>query len=213
MTESVFTVPPLAPVVCKGELPYPFFHRQFCDLNSENSAGFTQTTNPLNPSRRGYNRAMARPNPRRNITRVDLTTASGRYYGWEVRMARRGKRICKFFSDSSFGGNRAALVAAKQFRDEIDQSLPTLTVRERAKNPSKRNRSGIVGLRLERRVQRRGDYEFRYTFWVAQWTDGKGQRKTRAFSVDRHGAREAYRRALHARRQGLRRASGIEPIP
>lgn len=155
---------------------------------------------------------MPRPKPRRNISRIDLSTASGRYGGWEVRMLRRGKQISKFFSDARFGGNRAALNAAKQFRDEIDQANRPMTVRERATNPSKRNRSGIVGLRLDRRIERRGEYEYRYTFWIAQWTDGKGQRKTRAFSVDRHGAREAYRKALHARRQGLRRACRIEPI-
>lgn len=153
---------------------------------------------------------MARPNPRRNITRIDLVTASGRYGGWEVRIQRRGKKIAKFFSDASCGGNRAALNAAKSFRDETEQANRPYTVRERAKNPSRRNRSGIVGLRLDRRVERRGEYEYRYTFWVAQWTDGKGHRKTRAFSVDRHGAREAYRRALHARRQGLRRAHKVD---
>jgi hypothetical protein len=153
---------------------------------------------------------MARPKPRRNITRVDLVTASGRYGGWEVRMQRRGRKIAKFFSDASYGGNRPALRAAKVFRDEIELSIRPLTVRERAKNPSRRNRSGIVGLRLERRFEQRGGYEYRYTFWIAQWTDGKGRRKTRAFSVDRHGAREAYRRALHARRQGLRRACRID---
>ncbi len=154
---------------------------------------------------------MARPNPRRNISRIDLVTASGRYGGWEVRIARRGRKVAKFFSDTAFGGKRAALQAAKLFRDELDQTVRPFTVRERAKNPSKRNRSGIVGLRLERRIERRGEYEFRYTFWIAQWTDGKGNRKTRAFSVDRHGPREAYRKALHARRQGLRRACRIEP--
>jgi hypothetical protein len=150
---------------------------------------------------------MPRPKARRNITRIELATASGQYGGWEVRMLRRGKRIARFFADASWGGNRLALRAAKVYRDEIELTLPPLSVRERAQNPSKRNRSGIVGLRLERRVEQRDGYEYRYTFWIAQWTDGKGRRRTRAFSVDRHGAREAYRRALHARRQGLRRAS------
>lgn len=154
---------------------------------------------------------MPRPNPRRNISRIDLVNASGRYGGWEVRLQRRGRKWAKFFSDAAYGGNRAALRAAKIFRDDADQVLRPYTVRERSKNPSRRNRSGIVGLRLERRVERRGDYEYRYTSWIAQWTDGKGKRKTRAFSVDRHGAREAYRRALRARRQGLRRAAGMAP--
>lgn len=155
---------------------------------------------------------MPRPKPRRNISRIDLINASGRYGGWEVRLQRRGRRIAKFFSDATYGGNRAALQAAKLFRDENELNWKPFTVRERAKNPSRRNRSGIVGLRLERRVERRGEYEYRYTSWIAQWTDGKGKRKTRAFSVDRHGAREAFRRALRARRQGLRRACRVELV-
>jgi hypothetical protein len=149
---------------------------------------------------------MARRKPRRNISRVDAAGQNGRSRGgWSVRLQRRGSKTSKFFSDSQFGGNRGALSAAKSFRDQMEQAWRRYSTKELARKPTRRNHSGIVGVRLERRVERRGDYEYHYQFWVAQWTDGKGRRKSRAFSVRQLGHREAYRRALAARRRGISR--------
>ena len=67
---------------------------------------------------------MARKNPRRNISRIETTSAAGRTYGgWEVRMQRRGKKTERFFSDNAYGGKRGALNAAKEFRDQLEIQL------------------------------------------------------------------------------------------
>ena len=43
---------------------------------------------------------MARKNPKRNISRIDMQGGSGKSYGgWEVRMQRKGEKIEKYFSD------------------------------------------------------------------------------------------------------------------
>ena len=147
---------------------------------------------------------MARKNPRRNISRIETTSTSGRVNGgWEVRIQRKGRRVEKFFADNAYGGKRGALQVAKRFRDEMEIQMRPYTVKELAQHPSRRNRSGIVGVRLSKHVDVRGSYEYTYWFWVAQWTDGKGRRRTRSFSVHRYGDEDAYRLALAARNRGV----------
>lgn len=147
---------------------------------------------------------MARKNPRRNISRIETSNRCGKVHGgWEVRMQRRGERIEKYFSDLAFGGKRAALQAAKAYRDEVDAEFQKYTVTELSENPSIRNRSGVVGVRLHQQKDRRGEFEYYYWYWVAQWTDGHGRRRTRSFSVHLHGDEEAYRLACEVRAKGV----------
>lgn len=147
---------------------------------------------------------MARKNPRRNISRIETTSKSGKIYGgWEVRMQRRGERIEKFFSDLAYGGKRAALQAAKSYRDEVDLQYQKYTVKELSEKPSIRNRSGMVGVRLHQQKDRRGEFEYYYWYWVAQWTDGHGRRRTRSFSIHQYGDEGAYRKACEVRVKGV----------
>ena len=151
---------------------------------------------------------MARKNPRRNISRSETKSRSGKVYGgWQVRMQRRGQQVTKYFADNQFGGQRKALSAAKQYRDGLEKMGRKFSVGELARNPSVRNRSGVVGVRRHKQVDQRGDYEFHYWFWVAQWTDGHGRRKTRSFAVGVFGEDEAFRLAKEARREGVRQAN------
>lgn len=151
---------------------------------------------------------MARKDPRRNITRIKKTTSAGKVCGgWEVRMQRRGIKTMRYFADSVFGGNRKALVAAKQFRDQIEAESRHYSVKELAQNPSVRNQSGVVGVRLHKEIKTWGNYQHYYWFWVAQWTDGHGNRKTRSFSVHQYGDEEAYQMAVAARRKGVNQAN------
>lgn len=150
---------------------------------------------------------MARKNPRRNITRIDLVSRNGKSVsGWEVRIQRRHERVQKFFCDSKLGGKRAALKVAQAFRDLTESRLKPLSVADRAQRPSSRNHSGTVGVRRQHQVDRRGDFEYHYDYWVAQWTDGMGRRKTRSFSVEQLGDKKARQLAIAAREDGVKRA-------
>ena len=150
---------------------------------------------------------MARKNPKRNISRIETYSPSGKMYGgWEVRMQRKGKKTEKFFSDNGHGGKRNALKAAQEFRDGLEKKLRKYTVKELAQRPSKRNKSGVVGVRLHHQKDTRGDYIYYYWYWVAQWTDGHGRRKTKSFSCHTYGDEEAYRLACEARRKGVNQA-------
>lgn len=121
-------------------------------------------------------------------------------------MQRKGKRFEKFFADGQFGGRRAALQAAKSYRDALERRHQRYTVEEMARQPSVRNKSGIVGVRRTVQIEETDDYVYTYAFWIAQWTDGKGKRKTRSFSVDKYGEDEAYQRAVQARTSGVSHA-------
>lgn len=146
-----------------------------------------------------------RPKPNRNITRVDFKNENGEitHGGWEVRFNRRGKKIERFFADNKNGGRAKALAQAKDFRDEIEAKLPRLSVHELSRTPSKRNQSGIVGVRRHEQTDVRGDWGYTYSFWVAQWTDENGKRKTKSFSVNHYGEDEALRLAVKARKKGM----------
>ena len=153
-------------------------------------------------------RFMARKNPRRNISRLQRVGQSGKVTGgWSMRIQRRGKKIEEFFSDQRYSGKRNALVAAQQRRDDIEYHSPRYSAEERADHPSSRNRSGMVGVRLHQQKDIRGEYEYSYWYWVAQWTDGRGRRRTRSFSIHSHGDEEAYNRACEARLKGLKQAN------
>lgn len=150
---------------------------------------------------------MARKNPRRNITRIDVAVPQRkRFAGWEVRLQRRGDKVQKFFNDRRFGGKRLALKAAQLFRNELESKLKPLSVADRAQSPSVRNQSGTVGVRRHHQVDHRGEYEYHYYYWVAQWTDGLGHRKTKSFSVEEHGEKKAKQLAIAARNNGVKRA-------
>lgn len=151
-----------------------------------------------------FESAMARKDPRRNLTRVKKVTANGGFVGgWSVRIQRRGVKTARYFGDSVYGGNRKALAAAKEFRDRLEAESSHYSVKELAQTPSVRNQSGVVGVRLHLEKKVLGDYVHHYWFWVAQWIDGHGNRKTRSFSVHQYGDEEAYRLACAARKKGV----------
>lgn len=151
---------------------------------------------------------MARKDPRRNLTRIKKVTSDGSISGgWSVRIQRRGVKTARYFGDSVYGGNRKALNAAKEFRDQVESESSYYTVKELAQRPSVRNQSGVVGVRLHLEKKIIGNFEYQYWFWVAQWIDGHGNRKTRSFSVHQYGDEEAYQLACAARKKGVTQAN------
>lgn len=150
---------------------------------------------------------MPRRNPHRNISRIELTASGGRRHGgWEVRIQRQGRVHSRFFSDSRWGGKRAALHEARRYRDDLESRLRPYTIRKLAEYRSARNTSGIVGVRPAIHTIDNGETVRSYRFWIAQWTDGLGRRRTRSFSVNKYGDKAAFEMALAARRTGVQRA-------
>ncbi len=151
-----------------------------------------------------FNRTQRRSPTMRNISRIETISSAGNFNcGWQVRLQRRGQRFDRYFADNAHNGKRAALAAAKEYRDHLLEISRNYTVKELAQHPSSRNTSGVVGVRPAVQIEYRGGYEFTYHFWVAQWTDAEGRRRTRSFSCDKYGDDEAFRLAMQARNRGV----------
>ena len=139
------------------------------------------------------------------ISRLDL--ASVGTYGWQVRLQRRGVRYQRFFGDSRWGGKRAALSRARQYRDRvlarIDDALAgenDAPPRVRSHSSTADNRSGMVGVTRVRSLASNGSY---YESWQATWSPQPGQRKCVRFSVRRYGDDEAFSLACEVRREAI----------
>src|SRR5438105_3096536 len=126
---------------------------------------------------------MKKENANLGITRLDIskTENNGATHGWEVRIRRRGVKDEMFFSDREHGGKQKALAAAHKYRDKMNRDIPRYSRKEIAEIVSKRNMSGVVGVRLAEKIARRGKKNRCYKFWVASWSPAPHQRKTRAF--------------------------------
>lgn len=136
----------------------------------------------------------------KNIIRL-AARKPGHSPAYLVRVIQGGWLRQKLFSDTSWGGARGALRAARAWRDAVvteeaaaARSAHRRTVRR--KNTS----SGIPGV---------GRYVIRTTpVWMAFWDDEDGRKRTKSFSVNAYGEDAARERAIAARRDALKRLSG-----
>lgn len=148
---------------------------------------------------------MPASKPNRNITRIDINLdGKAGTHGYEVRFMRRNQKIEKFFGDKAYGGKRKALKSAREYRDQLERDYPSYSRQEIAQLKSKRNSSGIVGVQLVEEVDKRWPSQPSYLYWVAQWSPAPYVRKTKRFSVNKHGFEEARRLAIEARENGLK---------
>jgi len=140
------------------------------------------------------------------ITRKDIKAT--RTHAWVVTLARNRQVFKKYFSDGVYGGKRggkrAALTAATRYRDEVIAKHAPLSRRDYANVKRRNNRSGVPGVCRSAKPRRHFGKHYREWFWIAYWTPEPGgacQRKS--FSVKKYGAKEAFRRAVEARKRGL----------
>lgn len=138
----------------------------------------------------------------RNIVRIDIEETDERpgTYGWQVRMRRQGQRRTKFFSDKKYGGRDEALEVAMAYRDMIEKDMPEPASPVKASKEA-RSKSGVPGLSVTERE--RGGRTKAYV--QLNWLDSKGNRHTKAFSIEKWGLRRALwnacaKLAMHTKR-------------
>lgn len=146
---------------------------------------------------------MSDSDPFFGISRLDQESVGT--HGWQVRFQRKGVRYGRFFSDSAWGGEKAALAKAQQFRDRLlaraQRSSGEGAASARSHTgPAARNRSGVVGVT---RIIQRSATGMEYHFWQASWTSSEGDRQTIRYSVLKHGDETAFELACIARRKAL----------
>ena len=141
------------------------------------------------------------------ISRVD--NDSSRTHGWLVTIQRRGVIYRRHFSDGTYGGKQRSFVVAKEFRDKIIEKHPPLSMREYSNIVKSNNRSGVVGVcRYCSSETRKLSPSKQRWFWVASWPLPSGKRKRVKFSVKKYGEDVAFRMALKARRDAMRKIEG-----
>lgn len=115
--------------------------------------------------------------------------------GYLVRKTVNGRLYQRFFSDSKYGNNQAALKAAKDYRDEL---LEEVKGQRSFQSHNAGNVTGIVGVAWHlRRNEHRGG-AIVHTF-RAQVAGEDGKQLSRAWSVQRYGLWHAYEQAARWR--------------
>ncbi len=135
----------------------------------------------------------------KGITRIDI--AKSNTHGWEVRIRRRGQNINEFFSDQVYGGIKGAHDIAKVRRVELEKTLKPYSRRENSSRISKRNTSGIVGVRRGKAVTRRNGKEWIYEVWIASGSPKPGVSKNKNFYVSKYGEEGAKAKAIEQRKK------------
>lgn len=146
----------------------------------------------------------AKPKPQHlhHIRRLDIPKYM---HAWVVQIKRHGHTpVRRRFSDSRYGGKRAALAAAIHFREtvltETQQRNYSLWRRQRPRN---NNTSGTIGVGRYVSHKRVKGRIYKHTAWQAFWCDLEGKRRARQFSVDRYGEARAKALAQRARAEAI----------
>ncbi len=122
---------------------------------------------------------------------------------WKVKIWRNGTHVLKAFSFRKHGGQDAALMQAKAWRDEVVRNHPPMLRKERAEVLLSHNTSGIPGVRclLDASGQPR--------LWIAETQLAPGERKKRVFNVRRYGEQQARAMAIAERQHQLAQVDGL----
>lgn len=141
------------------------------------------------------------------ISRVD--NDASRTHGWLVTIQRRGVIYRRHFSDGTHGGKQKSFSSAREFRDKIIEKHPPFSLKEYSNIVKKSNRSGVVGVCRYCSSETRGlPPEKQRWFWVASWPLPSGKRRRVKFSVTKYGEGAAFKMALKARREALKKLEG-----
>ncbi|MCB9079108.1 MAG: AP2 domain-containing protein [Anaerolineaceae bacterium] len=135
----------------------------------------------------------------KNISRID----SNGTHGWFLRMYRDGETYSKFFSDSRYQSQTAALEAAKDYKRRFNEKYPVeaspLAKGFRDK-PQKNNSTGVVGV-SETFIRSRGRGQRKIPCFAVSWRPAPNVAKTKKFSIEKYGREEAFRMAVKFRKE------------
>ena len=118
---------------------------------------------------------------------------------YRVRIHRQGTLFMEYFPFKNFPDEQAALAAAKKYWQEVREAFPRLTAKENAQVERRKSLSGTVGVSRVVQTVKGNEYEF----WRATFTDSRGARRVRQFSINKYGEAEAKKKALQTRKEGL----------
>ncbi|MFZ0389883.1 MAG: AP2 domain-containing protein [Calditrichia bacterium] len=128
-------------------------------------------------------------------------------FGWYVRVRYKGKVKSKFFSDKKHGDRAKAFMKARSFYKQqmkkvlgkiagepVDHVPDTVIVTQH-----KSNNTGIVGIQKIKRKRKTGGW---YKAYRVAWKEN-GKVKTKFFSVEKYGEKEAFQLARNLKTERL----------
>lgn len=142
----------------------------------------------------------------KNITRIDHPAKPT--VGYNLRIAWKGEKHGKFFSDRIHGDRLAALDAAIAWRNKTEKAIGKPRSENQIVGFHSRNNTGTVGVRK----RLRGNVEVYEATWIVRDEDGKRKCRTTCYSIARHGEKKALRLARKARQQGERARWGAPRV-
>jgi hypothetical protein len=127
--------------------------------------------------------------------------------GYLVKARRRRNKIHEIFYVRHFDSDWAkCLAAAKAKAKQFFLENPRYSRQQVAEILTRRNKSGIRGVRIRQHKYRWKTDPDRFSIFLdaeASWSPQKDQVKKRTFSLEKYGEAEAWRLACEARRKGL----------
>jgi hypothetical protein len=127
--------------------------------------------------------------------------------GYLVKARRRDNRIHEIFYVRHFDGDwKKCFEAARTRAKEFLLENPRYSRREVADILTRRNKSGIRGVRIRQRKYRWKTDPDRVTIFLdaeASWSPQKDKVNKKTFSLEKYGEEKAWRLACAARKKGL----------
>ena len=120
---------------------------------------------------------------------------------WRVAVRRRGVLYQKRFLDHLYPSREQALLAAQQWRDQIQAEHPVFDKLHLSQTLRVNNTSGYPGVFLRTITRVRNGKVQNYRLWQAQTPEGVKPFKSKSFSILKYGDAEAYALALAARHE------------
>ncbi len=127
------------------------------------------------------------------------TSSDGSSSRFRIVINHNKKIIQEYFYFGVNTSEQAAEKAAIKRWREIRKKIPVLTKRRFREILRKPTASGIPGVTRITTTSKGYEYEV----WKASWTNRSGNRKSKQFSINKYGTREAKRLAIETRREAL----------
>jgi hypothetical protein len=138
---------------------------------------------------------------------IKINYPESRQVGYLVRAKRRSKSIHEIFYIGQFNGDwKRCYAAARDRAMQFFLENQRYDRREIAEIISRRNKSGVVGVRIKETRYRWKSDPKQFTIFLdaeAAWSPERNKVKKRTFSLEKYGEKEAWRLACKTRREGL----------
>ena len=118
---------------------------------------------------------------------------------YRVRIHRQGTLFMEYFPFKNYPDEPTALAAATKYWHEVREAFPRLTPKQNAQVERRKSQTGIIGVRRLTKTTKGHPYDY----WLAAWTDSRGNQRSKTFSINKYGEQEAKKLDMKTRKEAL----------